>query len=373
MEPLKNQFSPGLVSCLAGHLKKHLPDFDNVAFESSILSELERLELKARVQCIADALQRVLPKDRARRNRVLLAIMHPLEDADSQLQSNHEGIRGWGMLPLSAVIGQHGIDDFESSLALLKEMTTRFSTEFDVRYFLLEDQDRALKIMATWVKDPNRHVRRLVSEGTRPRLPWAMQLPRLIADPKPVLPLLKALRDDEESYVRRSVANHLNDISKDHPDLVADVARTWMKGGDENRKKLLRHACRSLIKQGHASTLEAFGYPEPQIQLQELTIATPAVTFGQNLEFEVRFQSLSDSAQPLIVDYVLHFKKAKGHLAAKVFKWTTRTLEPNQEVVLKRSHAIRQVTTRKYYEGAQALSLRVNGRDFGYKMFQLVC
>ena len=373
MEPFKNNFSAELVSCLAGHLAAHLKTFDRAGFETAILGELDGLELKQRVQLIADHLHRALPKRQKARHRVLLSMLHPEEDADISLQSNKRGIRGWGMLPLCAVIGQHGLDAFEESLAVLKTMTSRFSSELDVRYYLLADQERALGIMKEWIGDPNRHVRRLVSEGTRPRLPWAMQLPRLITDPSPTLTLLEALRDDEEEYVRRSVANHLNDISKDHPDLVANLARDWMRGADEKRAKLLRHACRSLIKQGHPTALDAFGFGEPNITLQAFTVETPRVEFGQNLSFCVHIRSIAASPQPLIIDYVLHFRKNNGKLAAKVFKWKTLSLAPQQVLTLKRSHAIRPITTRKYYAGEQALSLRINGQDYGFETFYLCC
>ncbi len=372
MEPFKNHFSAALVSCLADHLAAHLKTFDRAGFETAIISELENLELKERAQLIADHLHRILPKRHKMRNRILLAMLHPEEEADISLQSNELGIRGWGMLPLCAVVGRHGLDAFEESLAVLKTMTSRFSSELDVRYYLLADQDRALGIMAGWIGDANRHVRRLVSEGTRPRLPWAMQLPRLIADPSPTLPLLEALRDDKEEYVRRSVANHLNDISKDHPDLVADLAQDWMRGADKKREKLLRHACRSLIKQGHPVALNAFGFGKPKIKLQLLTVETPTVEFGQCLDFCVRLKSTTGSPQPLVIDYLLHFRKSNGYLSAKVFKWKTLHLGPHDEMTLKRSHAIRPITTRRYYSGEQAISLRINGQDYGMETFRLI-
>ncbi len=213
------------MACIAGHLEVHLATFDRTLFEESILKELDRLELKARAQLIADHIHVVLPEDHRIRYKIILAMFHPIDDINVEQQSNADGICGWGMMPLGLVVGQHGVDSFEASLLLLKEMTRRFSSEFDVRYFLLADQERALNIMQGWVNDTSRHVRRLVSEGTRPRLPWAMQLPKLMADPSPTLPLLEALQDDREEYVRRSVANHLNDIAKDHPDLVANQAK----------------------------------------------------------------------------------------------------------------------------------------------------
>ena len=202
-------------------------------------------------------------------------------------------------------------------------------------------------------------------------LPWAMQLPQLITDPSPMLPILKALRNDNEEYVTRSVANHLNDIAKDHPDRVASLALEWMKGADKAREKLVRHACRTLIKQGHTTALKAFGIGPPRLELEVLKIDTPTVNFGDALEFSAQLRSTGKNTQSLIIDYLIHFKKANGTLVAKVFKWTKLTLEPGETRTLTKKHPIRPITTRRYYAGQQGLSLRINGQDFGDAQFGL--
>jgi len=356
---------------MADHLEKHIDGFERTDFEGPILDELEHLELKARAQLIADHLYAELPEDQSRRDAILRAMLHPVEDYDAYSQCDEDGVRGWGVLPMSMVVGQHGLGDFDPSLALLAEMTSRFSSEFAVRFFLLEDQARALATMGSWVTDSSPHVRRLVSEGTRPRLPWAMQLPQLIADPSPMLPHLEALRDDEEEYVRRSVANHLNDIAKDHPDMVADLAVRWMADADENRKRLVRHACRSLIKDGHPVALGAFGFAPPKLELESLVIETQVVNFGDHLDFTADLRSTSEEPQALVIDYLVHFRKGNGSLVGKVFKWKSLILGPGETRALERSHPIRPITTRRYYPGIQAVSLRINGRDFGYSEFEL--
>ncbi|GMQ85783.1 MAG: DNA alkylation repair protein [Acidimicrobiia bacterium] len=371
MDPFKNVFSPQLVGCLADHLEKRVATFDRVGFEGPVLEQLESLELKARAQLIADHLHVALPQDHEQRLDILRSMLHPVEDYNADSHSDDDGIRGWGVLPMSMVVGQHGLDDFDGSLALLADMTKRFSAEFAVRFFLLDDQQRALAVIGRWVEDPSRHVRRLLSEGTRPRLPWAMRLPQLIADPSPMLPSLEALRDDEEEYVRRSVANHLNDIAKDHPDLVARLGRVWMRDADKNRERLVRHAFRTLIKDGHPAALETFGFGSPRLELESLRIETPIVNFGATLGFTAGLRSTSDEPQSLMVDYLVHFRKADGRLVGKVFKWKSFTLAPGQVRFLERSHAIRPITTRRYYTGQQGLSLRINGRDFGYAEFEL--
>ena len=371
MEPFKNYISADLVNCIAFHLNTHLPAFDRVLFEEGILKELDSLELKARAQLIADHMHAVLPNNHKARYKVIRAMLHPGDDLNGEQKSNKDGICGWGIMPLGLVVGQHGLDVFAESLLLLKEMTSRFTSEFDVRHFLIADQERALEIMRGWITDPNHHVRRLVSEGTRPRLPWAMQLPRLIADPSPALPLLEALRDDSEEYVRRSVANHLNDIAKDHPEVVAGLAKQWMKNADKNREKLVRHACRTLIKQGHPGALEAFGLNHPEIELNNFRIETPNVIFGNKLVFSVELISTSNKPQNFIVDYVMHFLKASNKRTGKVFKWKTLTLKAGERLLINKQHPIRPITTRRYYAGTQALSLRINGKDFGFEEFGL--
>lgn len=370
MEPFKNRISADLLRHISSQLDQHVPSFKRKPFEKGILGLLEGLELKERAQLIADHLHEVLPTAPKKRAKIVRAMLHPRGTEKGQ-QSDADGITGWGMFPLGMVVGQYGLKDFEGSLELLKDMTGHFSSEFDVRFFLIEDQERALAVMSDWVDHPDFHVRRLLSEGTRPRLPWGMQLPRLIEDPSPMLPLLEALRDDPEEYVRRSVANHLNDIAKDHPDLVAKIAKRWLKGASPQREKLVRHACRSLIKQGHTATLEAFGLGAPQIAEPKITISTKTVSFGGALQFSASMCSTSKKPQSLVIDYLIHFKKANGERVGKVFKWKKIMLPPGERLVLEKSHPIKPITTRKYYAGKQGLSLRINGADFGFEEFSL--
>ncbi|RWA69606.1 DNA alkylation repair protein [Mesorhizobium sp.] len=372
MEPFKNVFSPDLVRCLAAHLKRCMRGFDAAAFAAAIKPRLAGLGLKARAQLIADQMHDALPADPARRAEILLAMLHPdrLDHADQP--SDEDGICGWAIMPLTMLVGQHGIDDFDRSMSLMRELTTRFSAEFGIRYFLLADQPRALAIMAGWIGDPNRHVRRLVSEGTRPRLPWAMQLPALITDPGPVIPLLERLRDDPEPYVRRSVANHLNDISKDHPALVVELAARWMIGAEGEHKALLRHACRTLIKQGQADALAIFGSRRPEIEMEPPRLSAREVRMGETIELSITLRSLSTQSQRLTIDYVLHFLKAGGSRRPKVFKGGNIVLAPGEATTFSRRHAFKEVTTRRHYPGAHGVSFRINGQDTAQADFSLL-
>ncbi|MTI44544.1 DNA-3-methylpurine glycosylase [Roseibium hamelinense] len=372
MEPFKNKISKDLALLFAEQLEQHLPEFEKSAFLREILPELPALELKQRAACIAAALDKFLPTDLHARFQVIENLLHP-DDQGAGIErcSDQNGIRGWGIMPLGMVVSRSGLSDFDASFALLRELTKRATAEFDVRPFLDADQDTALDILSLWVADPNMHVRRLVSEGTRPRLPWGMQLKKLIEDPSPTLPLLEALRDDPADYVRRSVANHLNDIAKDHPDLVADLAAMWLRDADLNRQRLVWHACRTLIKRGHEGAMRAFGLHAPQLEVRGPHLDSEVVSYGGEIDFEVELTSKGGSGQSLILDYLLFFKKANGSLAAKVFKWATLALQPGETVRLRRKHAIKPITTRKYYPGVQAVGLRINGQDFGFSEFEL--
>lgn len=371
MEPFKNSISPSLVKLLSGHIQKHWTAFDQDAFLSEVLDGLEDLELKARVDCVANGLLRHLPPETSARSAILRAVLHPEQGSSPEQTSDDTGMRGFVIWPLSLIAGRHGLDDLDVTLDLLKDMTKRFSSEFGIRYPLVHDQDRVLDIISSWLDDPDPAVRRLVSEGTRPRLPWAQQLPRLIADPSPTLPLLHRLRDDPSDYVRRSVANHLNDISKDHPSLVAELATDWLKGADDTRRKLLRHACRSLIKAGNPEVLTLFGHAPPELTVKDIAVSPRQITLGESIELSARIVSTTQVSQSLVIDYVARFLRANGSLSEKVFKGSAIELPPQGEALFRKTIAVRPITTRRYYAGAQHLSLRINGKDFGDAVFDL--
>lgn len=371
MEPFKNLISRDVVTLIGTHLSRSLPDFDREAFVTSILPSLEQLELKQRVQLISEKMLTVLPDDVQERNKILVGMLHPDKLNYTVEASTTDGMCGWGVWPLTDVIGRSGLDDFDGSMSALREITMRGTSEFDVRPFIDADPTRALSIMLEWAGDENEHVRRLASEGSRPRLPWGMRLKSLMADPAKTALILDQLRDDPSEYVRRSVANHLNDVAKDHPDYVAKIAARWIKNASPERKKLIRHACRSLIKQGHSGALAVFGVLPPEASEPTIEIETPSVTLGEFLGFKITLGSTSAKPQKILIDYVVHHRKANGTLTPKVFKWAHRIVQPNETIELTRRHAMRPITTRKYYSGEHALSLRINGQDFGHSPFDL--
>jgi 3-methyladenine DNA glycosylase AlkC len=371
MEPFKAFVSADVVRRLGQHIARVLPGFDRAGFEAEAVAGLETRELMARAGFVADRLHPRLPVMPAERAEVLLAILHPDPLDHANRPSDDEGICGWGVLPLTLLVGRYGLADFDRSLELLREMTKRFTSEFGIRPFLLADQDRALARLAGWLDDPNRHVRRLICEGTRPRLPWATRLPALMRDPAPVLPLLLRLRDDREAAVRKSVANHLNDIGKDHPALLVDLAADWMRGAGPERRQLLSHALRTLVKRGDPAALAVLGRGPARIETGALEVTPDRVAMGGEVEMRLAIRSTARAAQELTVDYVVHFRKANGSLAPKVFKGAVLTLAPGGEVVFRRRHRFREVTTRRHYPGTHAISLRINGADTAPVPFEL--
>lgn len=372
-EPLKNFYSRDLITMMGRHLKRVHPAFDLDGFVHDATTGLDALELKQRSARIRDALHRHLPAQLEQAIDVMLASLHPHDNVElSSSGMDADGIRGWAVMPMSDLVGRRCGEAFDAALLAQKEMTKRFSSEFGIRHLILHDQDRAMTALCAWARDENYHVRRLASEGTRPRLPWAMQLPAFMADPAPCLPILETLKDDPVEYVRRSVANHLNDIAKDNPDTTAQVCSRWMNGGSEQRRKLVRHALRTLVKQGHPLALETLGFGAAEIELAPLQIRTPVVRFGEALAFESEIRSTARRSQQLVVDFIVHWRKANGETAPKVFKLKTLALEPGESVRIRKHHPIRPITTRKYYPGIQAVELQINGRACGRQEFELV-
>jgi len=372
-EAFKNVFNSSMVRGMAAHFKQHWSAFDDKRFIRTAIKNLQTLELKARSQQITQAMIQYLPGDYQHAGDIMLASLYPVDGGDiAGLGVEKEGIGGWAIMPMTHYVALRGQDDFTLSMNLLKAMTQRFSAEFDIRFFLLAAQDETMAVLHAWASDENYHVRRLVSEGTRPRLPWAMCLPSFVENPAPVIALLEKLKDDPEEYVRRSVANNLNDIGKDHPGVVADIAARWMKNASKNRARLVRHACRSLLKAGHKKTLKVLGFGPPRIRSVSLQVLTPRVVFGDKLQFELSLTSQAKQAQQLMVDYVVHHQKANGSTSPKVFKWRLITLEPGGVLNGIKNHAMKKITTRVYYPGAHKIEIVVNGTSVAMADFQLI-
>jgi len=358
---------------MARHFSNAFSEFNAPGFIKQASDGLDLLELKERSSRICSAMKSFLPDDFKKSAKIIKkSLAKDNKDNSDNGSLNSTGISEWAIMPVAEYVGLHGREHFELGMELLKEMTPLFSSEFGIRFFLLENPQKSLSIIKHWLGDSNSHVRRLASEGTRPRLPWAMRLPMFIEDPGLILPLLETLKDDKSEYVRRSVANNLNDISKDHPELVAEIAERWLKGADANRKRLIHHACRSLIKQGHRPTLKALGYGRPLVELKKLNVLDSKLKFGEELVFEIELKSTSNKVQDLIIDYAIHHQKANGKLSPKVFKWKKSAVQPNELLRAGKRHAMKSITTRKYYAGLHQLEILVNGVSLDRINFELI-
>jgi|SRR5690606_31079975 len=356
-EPLKHSINASVVRSLGRELARAQPTFPERAFVRACLKGLDSLELTARGWHIAEALHRHLPPDFPDAAAVVRAALGPELD-----RTDAFGMAFFRYLPYVFFVQKHGLEAFEPAMQLQYELTKRFSAESSIRAFLVRYPERTLARLRRWAKDPNVHVRRLVSEGTRPRLPWAPRLRAFQADPAPVLRLLELLRDDPERYVQRSVANNLNDISKDHPELAVATCLRWLEQPTEGRRWIVRHALRSLVKQGHRGALQALGAGNaPEVRVDGVRLTPRRVRIGDTLRFELRLTSTARQSQALVVDTRVHFVKADGKTSPKVFKLKQLELAPNASIVLRGRLGLAQLTTRRHYPGRHTLELVVNG------------
>lgn len=357
-EPLKNSFNRGMVERVARTLARAHPAFDAKSFVSAATREFDRLELMDRARRVAAALRAHLPSDYPAAVQVILGSLD--HDSSPPASGSMDAFR---FLPFGLFVAEHGLDEahFDASMKAQYEITKRFTSEFSIRAFLERHPERTLARLREWAKDADPHVRRLVSEGSRPRLPWAGRLRQFQNDPRPVLRLLELLKDDESEYVRRSVANNLNDIGKDHPELLIEVAAQWLKGASAERAALVRHALRFLIKQSHPGALKALGYGE-RASVKISGWAVPArVRIGDKVRVSVDVTSRSRRLQRLSVDLSVGYIKADGSRRPKVFKISVVDLAPRQRAVLSKVLSFAQHTTRRHFPGRHPMDVVING------------
>jgi len=338
---------------IAAAIAKAHPTFNTKKF-MKLTDELKPLELKDRVKLITKYLHANLPADYPTSLKIIVKAM----------EESH--LSGFSLWPFSEYISQFGLDHFDLSLKAMYILTQKFTAEFAVRAFLLKDHKKVLKQFEKWATDKNVHIRRWVSEGSRPLLPWGQKIPLFIMDPTHTLLLLDKLKFDDELYVRKSVANHLNDISKNHPQVVIDVLRLWQKGASENHliklNWITRHALRTLIKKGHPGALKLMGVDgKASIKISDITLNKSKFKLNDSIEFSFHLKSTAKIPQKLIVDYAIDFVKANGKKGKKVFKLKTIQLDPKEEITITKKHSLKPITTMKYYPGIHHLYLQVNG------------
>lgn len=359
---MKDGLSAAAVERIAESLAKTLPGFPKQRFSDDALFGLQMLELKDRVLHIIAVLHAYLPDNFSETAGILLRLKSNWIPGDPS--DNLAGFAAW---PIIDYVGEYGLDAPETALDVLKNLTALFSAEFAIRPFFTQHTAFTLETAEIWCADPDEHVRRLVSEGSRPRLPWGQQLPQFIADPSPIFNLLEKLKDDPSEYVRRSVANNLNDISKDHPDAVIACCRRWKKN-----PWIVRHATRTLVKSGHPDVFGLLGFTEsPAFKPVSLVVSPKQIRLGESVEFSFQLQSACKKPQSVVIDYAVHHMKANGKTSPKVFKLQTLNIAPGATVEIKKRHSIKPITTRKYYSGEHAIEILINGKTFGRANFTL--
>jgi 3-methyladenine DNA glycosylase AlkC len=356
-EALKDSFPLEIAQDHAVRIQRHEPGFPVAAFLGQVADGWEELELMARGQRIADALWENAGIPYPRLVEILVA------ELGAELERTEDnGMTPFRHLPVSFLVARFGLDHLEESLEAMHALTRRFTAEFCIRPFLDRHRDAVLPRLREWARDPSPHVRRLVSEGTRPRLPWASRLREFQRDPSLALPLLEMLRDDPHPYVRRSVANHLNDIGKDHPQVLLEVARAWWPDASPERRRLLEHALRVRIKEGDPEVLELLGYGATEsVEVGKVSFDPKSVHLGDSIEVSFEVRNTSSIAQDLLVDLRLHAVKQDGSARPRVFKGRRVALGPGESSPVSLSLSFRPMTTRTHHPGRHEVEALVNG------------
>ena len=368
---LKDQlFNAKKVTYLAKQIKGAYPNFNDVGFCQDIVEQFPHLELKQRIVCIRIALKKYLPSDYLVALAILIRSLP--NECDPSLSDNDFG--DFIFAPYGDFAAHYGLENphFEHSLLALKEFTTRFSMEDAIRYFINHDPKTSLKALKKWSQAPHYHVRRLCSEGLRPKLPWSK---KISINPQEALPILDALFFDPTRFVTRSVANHLNDISKLDPELVLQTLIRWSKTKKQTEHEfayLTRHSLRTLVKNGHPESLSLLGFkPQAQFETVDVSLDKNTLTFDEALEIQLAFTPTH--SQKLMIDFQLHFPSMTSSPRSKVFKWTSVLVQAQDTKYLSKTLRFKQnLTTRKYLKGNYHIDIQINGEKLARASFQIV-
>jgi 3-methyladenine DNA glycosylase AlkC len=357
-ELLKNLYNHNYLELLSDELTLVYADFNKESFFKYIFnSEWDGKELKQRMRHISTTLSDFLPNDYQESIDILKLTFSKL---------NHS--YGLENMIFQDYVEVYGLDSFEISMDALEHFTDKCSSEFAIRQFILKYPDATMTQMLLWTNSDNPHVRRLASEGCRPRLPWAIALSEFKKDPSEVIGILEILRDDKSEYVRKSVANNINDISKDNPQIVKDLANSWI-GANKNRDSLLKHGCRTLLKASDKEVLSLFGFTKPDaVELNNLYVSD-SVEMGEELEFSFSLNSKKELGK-LRVEYAIDFLRKNGTHNTKIFKISEGVFTQDEKLISKK-YSFRPISTRRYYRGLHRLSIIINGVSFTKKEFSL--
>ncbi|MFT7558413.1 MAG: 3-methyladenine DNA glycosylase AlkC [Flavobacteriales bacterium] len=341
------------------------PGFLAKQFITQSWPAISTLELKERVNFLIEHINQCWPATVSARAKSLLQLPKHWDYGNPD-----DNLRGFAAWPVIDFLAVHGLSSPKSSLPALATLTPLFSSEFAIRPFIEGDEQVVWDHLDTWLLDPSEHVRRLVSEGLRPRLPWGLQLKAFVENPKKILPYLSKLRYDESLYVRRSVANNLNDIAKDHQQTVIDLCLSWQSQAKSESKErqdrvnwIITHATRVLVKQGNPASFVLLGYSvDPKIEIKNFKLKRESLSIGESLEFSLDLLAQKNS-QKFVVDYRVYFKKSNGELSPKVFKLKNMHMNKGESESIVKKHSFKVISTRKYYTGKHSLAIQINGQE----------
>ncbi|WP_439581484.1 DNA alkylation repair protein [Dyadobacter bucti] len=358
MEPLKEMFNHEFYRHFSYAFGEADENFNADAFYTDVTRGMEGLSLNGRLRNTSLILRKHLPGDYKKAVDILYT-------AAPSLRS------GYTALVLPDFVALYGKGHFDLSMEALRYFTTLGSAEFAIREFLKTDLAKTLDVMHKWADDKNPHVRRLASEGSRPRLPWSFKLEEIIKRPSLTQGILEKLNADEELYVRKSVANHLNDHSKDNTAYMLQLVKSWDKQ-HKHTAWIIKHAVRTLIKKGNEEALMIFGFGnDARVQLSDLAIDKTDLHLGDSLQFSFGLVSEGADPQKLVIDYAVHYAKASGSNSRKVFKLKEVTLLPGEQIAVSKKQLFQDLTTRKHYSGKHVLEILVNGKVLGSTGFNL--
>ncbi|VHX78331.1 DNA alkylation repair protein [Clostridioides difficile] len=355
-ELLKNMYNRESLYEVAVAIQSVYNSFKVDEFIKSTMDETwNNLELKARCRKISMNLVMYLPED--------------YKEALSILEKSVTGFYFAFFFPdFVEVYGQDDIN-WDLSISALERNTEYWSSEFAVRAFIIKDEERMMAQMRKWSKHKSEHVRRLASEGCRPQLPWGQAISKFKKDPTPVLPILEQLKTDTSTYVQKSVANNLNDISKTHPDLVISIAKDWY-GKNKSTNWIVKHGCRTLLKKGNRDVLALFGYDDTtSINFQDFTLETTSISIGEDLTFS--FNILAKKATKTRLEYGIDYMKSNGKRNRKIFKISEVSLKENEKKSYMKKHSFADVSVRKHYPGIHSIAIIINGIEKDKLDFEL--
>lgn len=357
-DALKDMFNKKFYEQFAQEFNKVDKNFHPEKFVKDVSKNIEQLSLNERMRNTSVVLKKYLPSDYRKALEFLFKTIPNLN-------------RNYTSLVYPDFVGLYGHDDFNISMEALKYFTQFGSSEFAIREFLKRDFNKTIKVMNVWAEDENYHVRRLASEGCRPRLPWSFKLDEVIKNPKATLSILEKLRADDELYVKKSVANHLNDISKDNTDWMLNILNGWDKT-NSNTYWIIKHASRTLIKKGNVKSLSLFDFEKNvKINVANFKLNKSKLKLGEALQFEFDVVSEKSKPQKLVIDFAVHYVKKSGELSPKVFKLKEIDLKPKQTISISKKHHFQDYSTRMHYSGNHIIEIFINGMPVYKKPFEL--